>query len=508
MVMIYMIFVCVGLIIICSILCYKILQYRKNILNLRMQALETQNLFIQKEQNFILKERELQLQCNHLEEKICELQLNNDRNIANHNSSIEILKREYENKLTQQEQTLQKCYEQHSKDIINMQELYEKKLQESLQNREKQLQEQTNEKQEVLRELLHTERQKQEALFTQRFYELSDKLLDEKTKQFQENQTLSLKPLHDEIVRFKHEIAQNTKEHNEKQVALHTEIKHLRDMSMQVARDANNLANAMRGDSKMQGQWGEVILERLLEKSGLQKNREYYTQFTLKDESNQTLRPDVVIQLPHKRFVVIDSKVSLNAYEKFVNNDTNTSHDMLDSHVESVKTHIRNLSFKQYQDYVDGQKLDFIVMFMPIEGAYNEILREDMNIFLDAYQKGIILSSPSTLMVILRLIHHLWENEAKDKNMQKILDECTKLIKKFHGFTENMDKINRALETAKSAYDKADTQIRGKGSMASYLRNLNDYMSKVSYPDERVVHMQIENPKILDSDIVDETIVE
>ncbi|RDU67155.1 DNA recombination protein RmuC [Helicobacter didelphidarum] len=375
---------------------------------------------------------------------------------------------------------------------------YEKKIQESLNEQEQKFQFQIIQKQQEIQEILRTEREKQEVLMKEAFRNLSNELLEEKSKQFQEQQHTSLKPLHEEIIRFKHEIAQNTKEHSEKQIALKEEIKHLRDMSLQVSQDASNLANAMRGDSKMQGQWGEVILERLLEKSGLQKNREYFTQFNIKNELQQNLRPDIVIQLPNDRFVVVDSKVSLSAYEKLVNE---TDSDIfLNEHIESVKNHIKSLASKQYQNYIVGGKLDFVIMFMPIEGAYNLLLKENMNLFLEAYQKGIILSSPATLMVILRLIHHIWSNEAKDKNIYRILDECMKLIRKFDNFTKNMDKIERALESAKSAYSDANTQLRGKGSMASYVRNLDNLMSKLyTQGDEEIMQPLMQNLCLPDS---------
>ncbi|GAB0172890.1 hypothetical protein NHP164001_09060 [Helicobacter trogontum] len=364
---------------------------------------------------------------------------------------------------------------------------YALNLANALQEQEKTLQLQYAQKQELMQEILQTNQEKHSALMTQRFYEISEKLLEEKNRQFQEKQTDSLKPLCDEIMRFKTEITQHTKENHERNIALNAEIKHLREASLQISADANNLANAMRGDSKLQGQWGEVILERLLETSGLQKGREYYTQVHVKNEAKEILRPDVVIQLPNNRFVVVDSKVSLKAYEQFFNaKDSKETH--LQAHLESVKNHIKSLSIKQYQHYIEGGQLDFVIMFMPLEGAYSAVLQHNMQLFLDSYNKGIILAAPTTLMVILRLIHHIWTNEAKDKNITKILQECVKLIKKFDGFTESMEKINRALETAQNAYEKAEIQVKGRGSLGSYIRNLDTYMSQITIDTKSQMH--------------------
>lgn len=355
----------------------------------------------------------------------------------------------------------------------------------SLQSQEASLHAQYMQKHTLMQEMMQANQEKQAAIMAQRFYQMSEQILEEKSRQFQEKQTISLKPLHDEIIRFKTEVAQHTKENHERNVALHAEIQHLRQASLQISTDANNLANAMRGDSKLQGQWGEVILERLLECSGLKKNREYYTQMSVRNEANEILRPDVVIHLPNNRFVVVDSKVSLNSYERYYN-DKDSKEIHLQSHIESVKNHVKSLSLKHYQHYVEGGKLDFVIMFMPIEGAYNAILQNDMQLFLDSYNKGIILAAPTSLMVILRLIHHIWSNEAKDKNITKILQECVKLVKKFDSFTESMEKINRALESAQNAYEKANTQLRGRGSIGSYIGNLETYMSQIYHNQDNI----------------------
>lgn len=374
---------------------------------------------------------------------------------------------------------LEKLRNSQKSEILEMQESYEKKISQALQEQEKKLESKEKQKQENLKELLDNERQIQIALLTQKFGELSNVILEEKSKSFEEKQNLSLKPLCEEIARFKQEIEKNTKDSNEKQVELRVQLQNLQDMSVKVSKDATNLANALKGNSKMQGDWGEIILERLLEVSGLQKDREYFTQFNIKNsDENKNLRPDMIVKLPSKRYVIIDSKVSLNAYERYVNNDLNSQD--LSAHIESVKTHIKTLQNKEYQNFLSEENLDFVIMFMPIEGAFNEILKKNIDVYLESYKKNVIIASPTTLMVILRLIYNIWSNEAKDKNITKILKECDKLIKKFESFGKNMDKIGSSIQNLQSTFTSAQGQLMdGKGSMKNHLNAISDYMVKI-----------------------------
>lgn len=430
-----------------------------------------------------LRLQEMSINYSYAEQKLQEANLSYENLMR----SLESLKLEYEAKLAQKDSTLAELSEKYGRELYEIQRGYEERLKRELAEQEQKIASQNEKREEEFKAIIDSDRLRQEAIITQRFYELSNKMLDEKARQFAEKQDLSLKPLQEEIKRFKDEIAQNTKDNNEKQTALHTEIKLLKDMSLQASKDASNLANALRGDSKAQGQWGEIILERLLESSGLQKDREYYTQFNLKDDENKDLRPDVLIHLPNNRFVVVDSKVSLNAYQEFVNDENLNKAQIFNEHVNSVRGHIKSLSHKEYSRYTQGNKLDFVIMFMPIEGAYNEIVRKNMDLFTEAYSKGIILSSPSTLMVILRLIHNLWINEAKDKNLQKILNECSKMIKKFDSFSKSMDKIAKSLQNANESFEVAHKQMLGRGSMASYVRNLESYMSRIEVDEENLL---------------------
>lgn len=487
---------------------YKIKNAKKDAqcaLNLKEQELiytqKLQNLELESAQRF----QDLELQ-NEKKLKNAEVENANlsqslqscKQNLDSINKKLEQSTLEYESKLQNLELLLQQNTNNHKEEILKIQENYEIKLANALNEQAQKLESREKKAQENLKETLELERQMQLATLTQKFGELSKSILDEKQKHFESAQNLSLKPLQEEIARFKLEIEKNTKESSEKQVKLETEIKNLCDMSARVAKDTDNLAKALKGDNKMQGDWGEVVLERILELSGLQKNREYFTQTNLKNsDENKNLRPDMIITLPNNRAVVIDSKVSLSAYEKYVNSGDK---DALSAHIESVKAHIKILQNKEYQNLLDSKKIasfspfksemlgeimessdskiDFVIMFMPIEGAFSLIVRE--NVFLESYKKGVVIASPSTLMVILRLIHKIWSNEAKDKNIVKILNECERLLKKFDGFAGNMDKLKSALDTAQGAFEKADGQLlSGKGSLGVIVNNISRYMVKI-----------------------------
>ncbi|MWV61893.1 DNA recombination protein RmuC [Helicobacter saguini] len=380
--------------------------------------------------------------------------------------------------ITEKEKKVTEIMQYYNEKISLLVKENENKLQNALKEQEIKLDSINNQKQSELKELLHTERERQIALLTQKFTELSSKILDEKSKKFNENQEYSLKPLKEEISLFKQEIEKNTKDSIDKHARLEENIKKLLSESEKVSKEANNLTNALKGDNKMQGGWGEILLERLLELSGLKKGIEYETQVTIKNE-NTNLRPDVIITLPSERKVVVDSKVSLSAYERYVNGGNKTD---LHAHIESVKKHIKGLQGKEYQKVVGenaGNKLDFVIMFMPIEGAFSAIVGDGL--FEEGFKKGVILATPSTLLVILRLIENIWTNEAKDKNILKILGECEKLIGSYEKFKGNMKKIDKALDNAKDEFSKAQKELfGGNKSMGNILGNIQNYMSKSS----------------------------
>ena len=464
-----------------AVICY--LQWQKAA-RLAKNKSQSEERYLEDKNSAALLIQELQIKEHYNKERLQQLYSEYERLKTESTSMQEAMREHYEGRL----QTLQDSHK------LEMQE----RLREELELQKGRLQEEYQQRQEEVTKTLAAEREKQEALLTQRFYEISEALLSQRGQEFQEKQELSLKPLTDEILRFKQEIARNTKENQEKQTSLITEIKLLKDANLLVSKEANNLASVMKGGAKKQGQWGELVLERILESSGLQKDREYFLQHSLRAENNQNLRPDVLIQLPDNRAVVVDSKVSLTAYIDYNNCDDNAEKQrLLRSHFESIKAHVKSLSSKSYQDYTHGARLDFVIMFMPNEGAYSEILKEAPGLFVESYQKGVVLSSPTTLLVVLRLINYLWQNEARDKNMNKILDSCEKIIKKFNGLSENMLKLDRALDNARTAYQGADTQLNGRGSISSNIEELKRNMSKIAPEDSNTQPVTREESKAL-----------
>lgn len=244
------------------------------------------------------------------------------------------------------------------------------------------------------------------------------------------------------------------------------------ELNQKISKEANDLTKALKGDSKKQGNWGEMILERILEKSGLQKDREYSIQPTFKDEDGNALRPDVVLTYPDNRTVVIDSKVSLVAYERYASSeDIDEQKAFLKEHIQSLRSHINSLSSKNYGEIV--KSLDFTMMFIPIEPAYLEAIREDDDLWQYAYNKRILLISPTHLISALKMIADLWKREFQNRNAEEIAKRGGLLYDKFVGFVENLNKIGKNITQANSAYEEALNQLKsGKGNLVGQAEQL------------------------------------
>lgn len=308
------------------------------------------------------------------------------------------------------------------------------------------------------------------------FGELAQKFLEEKGERLgqKQNETLGLilKPLSEQIKTFRQKIEETHAKEMEGRAVLENEIKNLKALNLKISEEALHLAQALKGESKTQGSWGEMILEKILEDSGLSKGREYEVQTSFKSEEGRLLRPDVIVHLPENRDVVIDSKVSLTAYERFIHSQQ--SQDIAE-HIRSIKNHLKELSSKSYDSLLKERSLDFVLMFIPIEGAFIEALRHDPRLFVEAYEKNIILVSPSTLLVTLRTIHHIWRYERQSQNAEEIAREAGSMYDKLVGFTEDFLKIGEQIEKSEKIYSEALAKLKeGKGNLIRRAERLRE----------------------------------
>ncbi len=279
--------------------------------------------------------------------------------------------------------------------------------------------------------------------FTKEFENLANKILDEKSSKFtiqnKENLDQILKPLGEKIKDFEKKVEDVYVNDSKERAGLVQQIKTLHELNQQMSKDATNLTNALKGQTKTQGNWGEFILESILEKSGLEKNREYFVQESLTTESGKRFQPDVLVKLPENKTIVIDSKVSLIAYEKYSSSeDENEKSSAIREHILSIRNHLKGLSSKSYQNLYQIQSLDFVLMFLPIEPAFGLAVQNDIGLFNEAFEKNIVIVSPSTLLATLRTIASIWRQENQNKNALEIARQSGALYDKFVGFVEDL----------------------------------------------------------------------
>jgi len=303
------------------------------------------------------------------------------------------------------------------------------------------------------------------------FEKIANKLFEEKSIKFTEVNKTSietlLSPLKEDINKFKTKVEETYDKESKERFSLEKVVKELQEQTNKVSAEANNLATALKGKPQKRGNWGEMILERILEDSGLSKNREYFIQQSMKDEEGNLLRPDVKINLPDERVIIIDSKVSLVAYDKLVATDNpDEQKQFLDEHLQSIYIHIEQLSNKKYDNFETS--LDFTMMFIPIEPAYFAALQGNPNLWSYAYEKRILLISPTNLIACLRLISDLWRREWQNKNAMEIVKRGEALYEKFVGFTKTFEEIGSSIKASQDKYDKALGQLKeGKGNLVN-----------------------------------------
>jgi DNA recombination protein RmuC len=321
--------------------------------------------------------------------------------------------------------------------------------------------------------------------FTKEFENLANKILDEKSNKFteqnKENMKNILTPLQDKIQLFEKKVEDTHKESIDYHAALRQQILGLREMNIQMSKETLNLTKALKGDSKMQGNWGELVLERVLEKSGLEKGREYDVQQSYTTEDGNRVFPDVVINLPDGKKMVVDSKVSLVAYEKYINEDEDEVAKIryLKEHVNSIKLHVEQLGNKNYQDLYQIESPDFVLLFIPMEPAFAIALNEDTTIYNKAFEKNIVIVTPSTLLATLRTIDSMWTNQKQQENAFEIARQAGALYDKFEGFVADLIKIGKKIDESKVEYQGAMNKlVDGKGNLITSVEKLKKMGAK------------------------------
>lgn len=317
-----------------------------------------------------------------------------------------------------------------------------------------------------------------------RFRDISNEILQNQNKQFGEEQknafTLLLKPFQEQLFEFKNKVETVHEDSLKNKSSFDEQLKNLLNLNQTLSKDAKDLSAALKGNKKLQGNWGEFQLERILEISGLQKGLAYEKQETFRNEENQMLRPDIIVKLPNGRQVIIDSKVSLNDYVNYANcEDEGLQQVYLKKHIQCIRGHIDELSSKDYQRLIKNNALDYVVIFIPVESAYVEAVKADNTLYDYAYKKNIAMTTPSSLLPILRTIENLWQIEKQNKNVSKIAEIGGYLYDKIANFAEDMQKISKSIEGAQKSYDLAMNKLcLGKGNALSLAERLKAYGAK------------------------------
>ena len=320
--------------------------------------------------------------------------------------------------------------------------------------------------------------------FTKDFELLANKILEEKstkfTEQNKENLKTILSPLQEKIQLFEKKVEDTHKESIGFNAALHQQIRGLREVHEQMSKETLHLTKALKGDSKMQGNWGDMILEKVLEKSGLEKDREYFVQKSFETAEGNKVFPDVVINLPDGKKMIVDSKVSMVSYERYVNEEEETPREeALSMHLQSIKRHIDQLSEKNYQDLYQMESPDFVLMFIPIETAFSIAINADPNIYNKAFEKNIVIVTPSTLLATLRTIDTMWTNQKQQENAIEIARQAGALYDKFEGFVTDLIQIGKKIDDSKKEYSEAMNKlVDGRGNIIHSIEKLKKMGAK------------------------------
>ncbi len=316
------------------------------------------------------------------------------------------------------------------------------------------------------------------------FRNLANDILEEKTKKFTEQNSVRLgeilNPLNQKIKEFEKKIEETYDKETQQRVSLKEEVKRLAELNQLVSKEASNLTKALKGDAKTQGNWGEVILENILEQSGLVKNREYLVQPSFTKDTGTRLQPDVLVTYPGDRSVIIDSKVSLTAFERYISAETEKQRELaLKEHLISVRNHVKELADKNYHDIAQIKALDFVMMFLPIEPAYHLAIQEDPELWNFAYEKRILLISPTNLIAALKMVESMWRQEYQNKNVMEIARQSGALYDKFEGLISDLSDLGKRLDSAQVHYKSTMSKLSdGRGSLVSKVEQIKKLGAK------------------------------
>ncbi len=322
--------------------------------------------------------------------------------------------------------------------------------------------------------------------FAVEFENLANKILEEKSSKFtiqnKENLDQILKPLGEKIKEFEKKVNEVYVTDSKERASLATQLKNLQELNQMMAKEANNLTNALKGETKTMGNWGEFILESILEKSGLVKGREYKLQENFTNEEGRRLQPDVIVNLPDNKCLIIDSKVSLLAYENYSSSENEKLREnSLKEHIASIKRHIKELSSKNYQNIYQIKSLDFVLLFMPVEPAFSLAIQNDTQLFNEAFDKNIVIVSPSTLLATLRTIANIWRQEYQNTNVLEIAKQSGALYDKFQGLVSDLIDLGNRMKTMNNSYDNAMKKLyTGRGNLIKSVENIKKLGAKTS----------------------------
>jgi DNA recombination protein RmuC len=339
--------------------------------------------------------------------------------------------------------------------------------------------------------------------FQKEFENLANKILDEKSSKFttqnKENIDAILKPLQEKIQHFEKRVEETNKENIDRSAQLRQQIIGLKELNEQMSKETTNLTKALKGDTKMQGNWGEMVLERVLERSGLNKDSEYFVQQNFHTEDGRRVMPDVIIHLPGDKRMVVDSKVSLNAYERYVNEtEEKDKATHLKNHLISIKNRVKELGEKNYHTLYQMESPDFVLLFIPIESAFAIASMEYPALYTDAFEKNIIIVTPTTLLAVLKTIDSMWQNEKQKANALEIATQAGRLYDSFVNLTDDLLKVGNQINTVQKSYEGAMVKLTGKGNLITRVENLKKLGAKAGKSiDDKLLKRATEDEDML-----------